>query len=304
MPRLCKKCTIKSEWTKNTAIYVCGQRGRECAGIGEEAAEKVAKGANMLHKFAYNCLNLAWCFARVGISIWREWGEGLSWPRVAFATCKTCPTCVQHMQQLLLSQLLRTSGKFTLLRQCGVVCVACLPVCVCVCVCMLTISCAVNVFLLYLQHSTPTPHHAHFLCHLKSHWCAIRVCECCCCKALQAASCFPLALPLLPAPSALHLACHSTGKSAWAVYMRVMFVACFESYVKHLTPSKWMLLLLLLLLWQSAHDNSLIENMFHICLRMGDWERQQEHPRLINVPKGLAVHIICLVSWVCYAICL
>lgn len=76
--------------------------------------------------------------------------------------------------------------------------------------------------------------------------------------------------------------------------MRVMFVACFESYVKHLTPSKWMLLLLLL--WQSAHDNSLIENMFHICLRMGDWERQQEHPRLINVPKGLAVHIICLVK--------
>lgn len=95
-------------------------------------------------------------------------GRGFSWPRVAFATCKTCSTCVQHMQQLqlqlqqLLPQLLRTSGKFTLLRQCGVVCVACLPACLC----MLTISCAVNVFLLYLQHSArstqrPCPRLAH-----------------------------------------------------------------------------------------------------------------------------------------------
>lgn len=48
--------------------------------------------------------------------------------------------------------------------------------------------------------------------------------------------------------------------------MRVMFVACFESYVKHLTPSKWMPVPLpvALLLWQFAHDNSLIENIIHI----------------------------------------
>lgn len=58
--------------------------------------------------------------------------------------------------------------------------------------------------------------------------------------------------------------------------MRVMFVACFESYVKHLTPSKWMpvpLPLPVLLLWQSTHDNSLIENIFPFARhREGDIE--------------------------------
>lgn len=98
-------------------------------------------------------------------------GRGLSWPHAKHAPHRTRHT--QHMQQL---PQLRTSGKFTLLRQYGVVCAACLPVCVYVCVCVYVDDfCAQNVFLLYLQYSTPTPPHlAHFLCHLKSHWCAIR----------------------------------------------------------------------------------------------------------------------------------
>lgn len=94
-------------------------------------------------------------------------------------------------------------------------------------------------------------------------------CECCC-KA-HAASWFPFTCLWLWLCRLPHLVCHSTGKSAWAVYMRVMFVACFESYVKHLTPSKWMPVPLpvALLLWQFAHDNSLIENIIHIPI----WDR-------------------------------
>lgn len=84
-------------------------------------------------------------------------GRGLSWPRVAFATCKTCPTCVQHMQQLQLQlqQLLPEPAANSRFLDNVVLYVspACLPAYVCMRVCMLTISCAVNVFLLYLQHS-------------------------------------------------------------------------------------------------------------------------------------------------------
>lgn len=48
-----------------------------------------------------------------------------------------------------------------------------------------------------------------------------------CCKALAANPQHPQSPP-----------CYRP--TAWVVYVRVMFVACSSSYVKHLTPSKWL----------------------------------------------------------------
>lgn len=256
MPRLGKKCTTKSEWGKkhcNLCIWA-RQDGNEEGGL----VKKSQKAQNILHKFAYNCLNLAWCCT----SRYIHMACGTRELRAELATCKTCPTyrkhntcnsssiCCHNWEPAANSRFLDNVVLYV-------------PPAWYASSCMLTISCTENVFL-YLQLShlaalnTAMPSTLRPLL-VSPQKPLMRNSRCkCCCKSL-AASCFPLTTHC-PLP---HLVGHSTGKSAWAVYMRVMFVACFQSYVKHLTPSKWMPVPLpLLLLWQSAHDNSLIENIF------------------------------------------
>lgn len=128
-----QKVHNKSYWTKNTAIYVCG-RGRRWERVGSEgvAVEKVAKGANILHKFAYNCLNLAWCCAREYISIWREGerlrGEGSAghmqnMPHIVRGTHNTCSSC-HNWEPAANSRFLDNMVLYVP------------PACLCVCVCM------------------------------------------------------------------------------------------------------------------------------------------------------------------------
>lgn len=117
MPRLGKKCTTKSEWgKKHCNLCIWAMSG------GRSLVKKLQKAQNILHKFAYNCLNLAWC---------EGWaGHMQNMPHISHT--QHMQQQQQRQQQHLLPQL-RTSGKFTLLRQCGVVCAACLSACV-VCV--------------------------------------------------------------------------------------------------------------------------------------------------------------------------
>lgn len=185
-----KSAQQKVNGAKNTAIYVSGQW------VEGSLVKKSQKAQNILHKFAYNCLNLAWC---------EGWaGHMQNMPHISHTQHMQQQQQQQRQHQHLLPQL-RTSGKFTLLRQCGVVCAACLRGVRR----MLTISCAENVFLylhssLTSQHSTrPCPAlYAHFLCHLKSHWCAIRVANAVVRRTLQAA--FPS-----PASGSASAACHT-----------------------------------------------------------------------------------------------